>query len=94
MDYRVFFFLGAAFLGALLGIAFRVRTIIIGVAIIFGMSIAAIGIAYEIGGDNAGLVFGLVSMAIPVLGLVMVAAAGVVRAARRPRDDEWRPRGD
>src|SRR5690349_21989528 len=88
MDYRYLYFLGAAFLGALLGIFFRVRTLVIALAVILGLTLAGIGIAAAMGGEGLAMVFGIASIAIPVLGLVLVAAAGVVRAAERPRDNE------
>jgi hypothetical protein len=85
MDPRYLVFVAAAVLGALLGLVLRVPTIIAGVIVIFGLSVAGIAIGYKIGGEGLAFHFGIASMAIPFLGAILVAAAIAVRVLRMKR---------
>jgi hypothetical protein len=85
MDHRYLVFAGAAVLGALLGLVLRVPTIIIGVIVIFGLSVAGIAVGYRLGGESLAFYFGIASMVIPLYGGIMVAAAVAVRVLLKKR---------
>jgi hypothetical protein len=85
MDYRYLVILGVAVLGALLGLAFRLGTIIIAVVVLVGLSFVGIAIGYGVGGESVGLIFGVVSLAIIFLGATMIIAAAVVRVSLKVR---------
>lgn len=80
MDLKYLIGPGVFFIGALLGLLFRPRTLAWICAAFFIAAVVGIAVGYATGNEALGFAFGVAAMTIPGLGAGLVAAAAIGRA--------------
>lgn len=79
MDVQYLVWLGVPALGAVLGLFIQPKTLAWFCTSLFVMAILGIVVGYSSGRENSGFMFCVVSMAIPVLGALLVGGAALGR---------------
>ena len=79
----ILIWVGTALVGALLGLFLRPRTIAIFCASAFAVAVAGVVIGYGTGKEAVGFMSGVATMAILVLGALLVGGAALLRALRK-----------